>query len=288
MTDIKEVLVHFNYFKKITMDLDFHILNMSKFNEHENNPDLLVQTSKSDFSISKAGIEKIIKDKEDKIHFLRFNSKKDTYCFRFILFLNKPGSVLKKLYFGIEFNNKFKNVYKQNDQIIDYINTDYKNNYYVLNDDGYPFFLLKKNDEILSISDYSLEFGQYDINEIIENLDKYKNDNYKQTKYNVLVENSSINPDIFINIDTKINDIIILNFSQTNPMESILKKIFKPSIVTTTDKPDQIETFAIIVYNSFKKNKNFNFDQLKKQINDLQIEKKKLFYKTICDQLFLK
>lgn len=280
MTDIKEVLVHFNYFKKITMD--FNILNMSKFKKDPQNSDLLVQTIQSDFSISKSGIEKRIKGKEDKIHFLRFkfNSKKNndyTKFFRFILFLNKPGSVLKELYFGIEFNNEFKNFNKQDESVIDYIKNNSKNNYYVLNDEGYPFFLLKKNDEILSISDYSLEFDEYDIKEIINNIDKYKNDEYKQTKYNVLVENSSINPDIFIDIESEINDIIILNFSQTNTIEDILNRTFDRSIVINTTKQQQIETFANIVYNSFKNNKKFNFDKLKTEINDLQIEKKKTF-----------
>ena len=307
---MNEVLIHFNYFKQITMGCN--LKNINKF-ILENN--LYKNNNVYELSFSKELIEAKIKGQGqgqgEGIRYIEINDENiykssDKYnliYFRLILFITKSdGTLLDEFYYGLKFNKNFKksNLFSKNYdgnniKKIDELDT---YNYYVLNDTGYPFFLINNNHkDTHTIDKYTTGAfpDEYEINQVIDYLKKPTN---VSTKYNMLLENNHdkdtpSNNEHKIKVDTL--DLLIYDYTKGTTAFTVFHLNFTEPY-DNLDNEKHIHNIVKMFCNSFKyyenknnnENKPDNNTKILEVLNNLKYKIKQDKYKTKIYEDFFK
>ena len=292
--NIKEVLIHFNYFKKITMNGNLKNINKFTYYEKINAYANIITNYEYETMFSKNLVDKKINQMSNKknIKYIEIQDEniyiaKKNFCFRLILFLtNTDGDLLKHFYFGLKFNKNMKifpPINMDNYKIEDIVYNDNEYNYYVLCDEHYPFFLINdnNNNNIITINNYNTTITNYNIGTVINNLNKIVKTDIKT--YNTLVKDnleytvsnnkpSKIHPEKRIKIDTF--DLLIYPYYKhasdlSNFELSFTKKYYN------FDNKKCINNIVKMLYNSFEFYETSEEEEHKKK------DHSNLIYKTL-------
>ena len=264
----QKILLHFNIFKFLSINKSLKNLGYFEIDKSLSESDNLYIHNKNKycFGFDNKSLKNQIK--EENIHFLYVTNSPDIFKdlpknMYLILFLTgNDGILLNKFYYGLEMSDDFK-INNPTEPLNKIAIIKDKHSYYVLNDTGYPFFLINDNEKkSYPICTYNDTYPEYNINEILDNSKKISEtfDKNKYIRYDSLVNEIKQNNDNIIKFD---NEAIVINYKGTFDFKDFY--ILPSSLLSKNINNTDLKKILKIILNSYihyENEKKFESDNL--------------------------